>query len=151
MLFQALFICMLVLNAHTATAIELRNFLFSSLSSTTERINTETSTEANINNENGTKNESATIHSSKQNASESQAPSICEKLNLNIVLNNTTLYLLIISNTILIISSFVIAFYKFFIFLRKNKNKKSYRKKFDRRKKKNIVNNPHSESYFEDF
>ncbi len=60
-------------------------------------------------------------------------------------------YLLIILNFILIFFGFLLILYKTINILKRNFNKKRDKTNFYRRKRKNIVNNPQSEAYFEDF
>ena len=59
--------------------------------------------------------------------------------------------ILIISNTVLIIFGLILACFKLFTLLKRKLKKRNLKVKYDRRKRKNIVNNPHSGAYFEDF
>ncbi len=85
-------------------------------------------------------NETEPISKYEQQVAESQT-SPCKN-------TKTDLAVLMILNATLIFICFILVFYKIFIIFKRKLNKKREKAKFNRRL--NIVNNPHSEAFFED-
>jgi len=122
---------MLQVNEHYA--FTLRNVLFRNYHKIDASFN------SNITN---IENETEPISKYEQQVAESQT-SPCKN-------TKTDLAILMILNATLIFFGFILVFYKIFIIFKRKLNKKREKAKFNRRKRKNIVNNPHSEAFFED-
>jgi hypothetical protein len=143
-----IFCIMLLVNGHSA--LTLRNFLFNpqliprnaSLQHTT-KANTFHRNTTNI--ENGTEKELVKLSVIKyeQHINEAQPTSL--------KIFRIYMTILIISNTVFIIFGLILACLKIFTLLKRKLKKRNIKVKYDRRKRKNIVNNPHSGAYFEDF
>ncbi len=131
MLFNKMIYFMLQVNEHYA--FTLRNVLFRNYHKIDASFN------SNITN---IENETEPISKYEQQVAESQT-SPCKN-------TKTDLAILMILNATLIFFGFILVSYKVVIIFKRKLNKKRAKAKFNRRKRKNIVNNPHSEAFFED-